>query len=150
MAKNVVCKKCNNLVTGWCEKVIDSPDPDMQRDCQHFCEKTNADRVRAMSDDELAEFLIDLADDGNLKIREWLQQPTKRDELIRALRYDREQYQKGFDDAREDAVVVTRCKDCEHLVNATVNGNGFLICDISDMETAPDDFCSYGERRDKP
>ena len=71
-----------------------------------------------------------------------------RDELIRALRYDREQYQKGFDDAREDAVVVTRCKDCEHLVNATVNGNGFLICDISDMETAPDAFCSYGERRD--
>lgn len=25
-----------------------------------------------------------------------------RDELIRALRYDREQYQKGFDDARKD------------------------------------------------
>lgn len=72
-----------------------------------------------------------------------------RDELIRALRYDREQYQKGFDDAREDAVVVTRCKDCEHLVNATVNGNGFLICDISDMETAPDDFCSHGERREE-
>lgn len=72
-----------------------------------------------------------------------------RDELIRALRYDREQYQKGFDDAREDAVVVTRCKDCEHLVNATVNGNGFLICDISDMETAPDDFCSHGDRREE-
>ena len=72
-----------------------------------------------------------------------------RDELIRALRYDREQYQKGFDDAREDAVVVTRCKDCKHLVNATVNGNGFLICDISDMETAPDDFCSHGDRREE-
>ena len=72
-----------------------------------------------------------------------------RDELIRALRYDREQYQKGFDDAREDAVVVTRCKDCEHRVNATVNGNGFLICDISDMETAPDDFCSHGDRREE-
>ena len=71
-----------------------------------------------------------------------------RDELIRALRYDREQYQKGFDDAREDAVVVTRCKDCEHLVNATVNGNCFLICDISDMEIAPDDFCSYGEPKE--
>ena len=72
-----------------------------------------------------------------------------RDELIRALRYDREQYQKGFDDAREDAVVMTLCKDCEHLVNATVNGNGFLICDISDMETAPDDFCSHGDRREE-
>lgn len=49
----------------------------------------------------------------------------------------------------EDASVpVVRCKDCEYLVNATVNGNGFLICDISDMEIAPDDFCSYGERKD--
>ena len=57
MAKNVVCKKCNNLVNDWCEKVIDSPDQDMQRDCQYFCEKTNADRIRRMSDEELANFL---------------------------------------------------------------------------------------------
>ena len=57
MPKNVVCKKCNNLVNDWCEKVIDSPDQDMQRDCQYFCEKTNADRIRAMSDEELAEML---------------------------------------------------------------------------------------------
>ena len=47
-----------------------------------------------------------------------------------------------------DAVVVTRCKDCKYLVNATVNDNGFLICDISDMEIAPDDFCSYGESKE--
>ena len=57
MPKNVVCKKCNNLVNDWCEKVIDSPDPDMQRDCQYFCEKTNADRIRSMSDEELADML---------------------------------------------------------------------------------------------
>lgn len=49
-----------------------------------FCEyrrkkQTNADRIRAMNDEELAEFLIDLADDGNLKIREWLQQPAEED-----------------------------------------------------------------------
>ena len=77
MPKNVVCKKCKNLVNDWCEKVIDSPDQDMQRDCQYFCEKTNADIIRAMNDEELAEFLIDLADDGNLRIREWLQQPAE-------------------------------------------------------------------------
>ena len=46
-----------------------------------FCEyrrkkQTNADRIRAMNDEELAEFLIDLADDGNLRIREWLQRPS--------------------------------------------------------------------------
>ena len=41
---------------------------------------TNADRIRAMGDEELAEFLIDLADDGNLRIRDWLQQPAEEDE----------------------------------------------------------------------
>ena len=38
---------------------------------------TNADSIRSMNDEELAEFLIDLADDGNLRIREWLQQPAE-------------------------------------------------------------------------
>ena len=64
MAKNVVCKKCNNLVNDWCEKVIDSPDQDMQRDCQYFCEKTNADRIRAMSDEELAKLIAENAYTG--------------------------------------------------------------------------------------
>ena len=50
-----------------------------------FCEyrrkkQTNADRIRAMNDEELAEFLIDLADNGNLKIREWLQQPAEEED----------------------------------------------------------------------
>ena len=40
---------------------------------------TNSDHIRSMTDEELAEFLIDLADDGNLKIREWLQQPAEED-----------------------------------------------------------------------
>ena len=43
-----------------------------------------------------------------------------------------------------DVAPVVRCKDCMHLVNATINANGFLICDISDMEIEPDDFCSRG------
>ena len=60
MPKNVVCKKCNKLVNGWCEKVIDSPDPDMQRDCRHFREKTNADRIRSMSDEELKKFICSM------------------------------------------------------------------------------------------
>ena len=40
---------------------------------------TNAQKIRSMSDEELAEFLIDLADDGNLRIRDWLQQPAEED-----------------------------------------------------------------------
>ena len=50
--------------------------PEKCRFCGAFREPTNADSIRAMSDEELAEFLIDLADDGNLKIREWLKQPS--------------------------------------------------------------------------
>ena len=41
---------------------------------------TNAQKIRAMTDEELAEFLIDLADDGNLRIRDWLQQPAEEDD----------------------------------------------------------------------
>ena len=81
MPKNVVCKKCNNLVNDWCETVIDSPDPDMQRDCQHFCEKTNADRIRSMSDQGLALCLYEIGHVGGWyskkDVLEWLQQPAK-------------------------------------------------------------------------
>lgn len=47
-----------------------------------------------------------------------------------------------------DAVPVVRCRDCEYLVNAAVNANGFLICGVSGMEITPEDFCSYGERKE--
>lgn len=76
MPKNVVCKKCNNLVNDWCEKVIKytcgvgTPE-EAETNCTYFirgertasfCEyrrkkQTNADRIRVMSDEELAEFL---------------------------------------------------------------------------------------------
>ena len=89
MPKNVVSKKCKNLVNDWCEKVIDSPDPDMQRDCQHFREKTNADRIRAMSDEELAKLLdyelgcpstgdcAKMSKDCNACWLDWLQQQAE-------------------------------------------------------------------------
>ena len=48
----------------------------------HEIQMTNADRIRSMTDEELAEFLIDLADDGNLRIREWLQQPAEEDDHV--------------------------------------------------------------------
>ena len=93
MPKNVMCKKCNNLIYGWCEKKIDSPDPNMVRDCQYFWEKTNADRIRAMSDEELAKFMCKTyecyrclgeelcnATDGKANgMLKWLQQPAEVD-----------------------------------------------------------------------
>lgn len=48
------CKNCVNLRNNWCEKVSDSPYENMERECVHFRHMTNADRIRAMSDEELA------------------------------------------------------------------------------------------------
>ena len=45
-----------------------------------------------------------------------------------------------------DAVVVTRCKDCKHLVAVNVNGKGIPTCRMSGMEVAQAEFCSRGEK----
>ena len=48
-------KECKNLL--WCEDVLDAPDPDAERECQYFKRATNADRIRAMTDEELARWM---------------------------------------------------------------------------------------------
>ena len=50
-----------------------------------------------------------------------------KDELIRAIRYDRDQYQKGYDD--RDAEIV-RCKDCKHKgqIIHQKDGTNIIVC----------------------
>lgn len=72
-----------------------------------------------------------------------------KDELVKALAYDRGQYDKGYIDGRaaRDAEIV-RCKDCKHLVRSEG------VCKVLTNNYEPpvyvydDDFCSRGERRD--
>lgn len=56
----------------------------------------------------------------------------------------------------EDAVEVVRCKDCKYYCQDKING---VICRHPELDfdiecydhwinTNPDDFCSYGERKD--
>ena len=86
MAENVMCKNCNNYRCDWCEKVVDSPDPNMPRTCQYFWGRTNADRIRAMSDEELAEFITSCGCPDHARScqrsceqcnLEWLKQPAE-------------------------------------------------------------------------
>ena len=42
----------------WCVAVSDSPDPDLERDCKYYRAMTNADRIRSMTDEELAQFMF--------------------------------------------------------------------------------------------
>lgn len=60
------CKNCNHLgylfdgdyvsERVWCGNIADSPDLDIERDCDHYSPMTNADRIRSMTDEELAAF----------------------------------------------------------------------------------------------
>ena len=87
--KNIKCRNCFFYRNEWCEKIVDSPDPEEARDCNYFREMTNADRIRSLSVEELVEFI------KNIKVRavlckavgnndafeelcsaEWLQQPA--------------------------------------------------------------------------
>ena len=76
------------------------------------------------------------------------------DELFRALKYDREQYEKGYQDAvrEKNLVEVVRCKDCKHRVVGWSNGeyqcgNPYYGM-ASGVDLRDEDFCSYGERKD--
>ena len=44
----------------WCFYLSDSPDEELERDCIAFKSLTNADRIRSMTDEELAEWIEQL------------------------------------------------------------------------------------------
>lgn len=82
------CNNCKNLETkdngfdaySWCEKINDCPHEDIERDCEHYAPMTNADRIRSMTDEELADFLVtvesygyhDQSISGTYEMNEWL------------------------------------------------------------------------------
>ena len=55
--KNIKCRNCFFYRNEWCEKIGGSPDPEEARYCNYFREMTNADRIRAMSDEEIADWV---------------------------------------------------------------------------------------------
>ncbi|MFR3159994.1 MAG: hypothetical protein ACLTOK_17330 [Anaerobutyricum soehngenii] len=84
----VKCNNCKNLETkdngfdaySWCEKINDCPHEDIERDCEHYVPMINADRIRSMTDEELADFLVtvetygyhDQSISGTYEMNEWL------------------------------------------------------------------------------
>ena len=68
-------------------------------------------------------------------------------ELIRALQYDRNQYDKGYADGKRDAMdELVRCKDCKHNIKPI--GKIECRCELDGKIWDNHDFCSYGERRE--
>lgn len=75
----VKCKNCKNFFRSfvdvkpfyWCEKIADSPHGEMERECSYYKPKTNAERIRSMTDEELALAIMCPAEyDSNFNKRE--------------------------------------------------------------------------------
>lgn len=90
MAKCKNCEHLGYLFDGdqvgkrvWCENITDSPDLDMERDCDHYAPITNADRIRNMTDEELAAFIINFENrfgeeyEGEQSCLSWLQKESE-------------------------------------------------------------------------
>ena len=78
-----------------------------------------------------------------------------KDELIRALRYDRDQYDKGYVDGKIAAIdELVRCKDCKHCFHVSRPNYERYECEYYGTSdevvnyVQPMHFCSYGERRE--
>lgn len=72
-----------------------------------------------------------------------------REELLKALNYDRGQYKAGYDAGFADGFIetlhVARCMECRYYNVASPRR-----CELPSGLTAPSgmDFCSYGEKRE--
>ena len=87
------CKNCKYLDTvqndlrsepfKWCVCTDDSPVLDMERDCENYAPMTNADRIRSFSDEELAEFIVNIENhfgeeyEGEQSCLAWLQKESE-------------------------------------------------------------------------
>ena len=70
------CKNCKHLKYkddgreryAWCPLIGDNPDLEFERFCGAFKKKTNADRIRSMTDEELRDFLYDMTSESQCHI----------------------------------------------------------------------------------
>ena len=69
-----------------------------------------------------------------------------KDELIRALRYDRNQYNKGYQDAKAEII---HCKDCKHhWTHKCMDSMPTEWCDLDQtFYDSNRDYCSLAEER---
>ena len=81
-------------------------------------------------------------EDGVFKAIQRVQINVDKDELIKALQYDRDQYEKGYEDGKryaEDKII--RCKDCKKRHVCFIG----LFCGGDGEE---DGYCKWAERKE--
>lgn len=67
-----------------------------------------------------------------------------KDELIRAMNYDRRQYEKGYQDGKDAAIAeLIHCRDCKYYNVSRLECHNRRMNGV----IGSDGYCSYGERR---
>ena len=77
---------------------------------------------------------------------------VNKEELLKALRYDRQQYEKGYADAKAEQPSaqpeIIRCRDCKYCEHWYADkGRCFLWSEVG-IDVFEDGFCNYAERED--
>ena len=67
-----------------------------------------------------------------------------KEELIKALKYDREQYKKGYEDAKAESEIIY-CGECKHMMP---DGRCSMFADPS-IRPSASDYCSNAERKEE-
>lgn len=68
-------------------------------------ELDQADTIMESIENQLCEYVIRAVQEVGITV--------DKDELLKALAYDRDQYEKGYADGKRDADPVVRCRDCK-------------------------------------
>ena len=69
---------------------------------------------------------------------------VNKEELIKALEYDRGQYIKGYQDRDKEIV---RCKDCEYYDKGDNEVDSWEMCKRNLHSTSQYDFCSWAKKK---
>lgn len=128
--RNVKCSDCDEYRNEWCEKVKDSPHPDLARDCQYWHERKNRDDCISRQ----------AAIDATQGIGRLATLPDN-DAVIRMSAVEYVLF--NLPSAQPEII---RCKDCRHRDTET----GFCEGRGWPMQLVPDDgFCDKGERSEE-
>ena len=94
--------------------------------------------------DDIVSDAVEKVDEYIVKYVQQIGVNVDKDELIKVLKFDRGQYEKGWND-RDNEIV--RCKDCKWY-KRKYPWNNIYECSYLEAPMDDDDFCSWGERRE--
>ena len=94
---------------------------------------------------EIIDEIVGAQDEKILRAVQRVVPEINEEELIKALRFDRGQYERGYEDARRELV---SCEECRYWSQKAGSTSRLHVCAWHGDETTAVDFCSRGCRKE--